>query len=215
MICNRCNKEHDGSFGSGKFCSRSCGTKFSNSKRILSDDTKRKISESTKSTVEKFKDQIVGDYTKIYLCTCKFSGVKWYSNKRKLIYPDLVDTKNHYANSAKFRFAISSFPKWFNTAANLINEYGWYSTPGSNKSGIKNLNGISRDHMYSINDGWINKIDPTLLKHPANCRLMQHKTNSSKNKNSSITLDELIQNIKKFECLYPDWQCVAIDTNNL
>lgn len=28
MICENCGKEHDGSFGSGRFCSRSCSCKF-------------------------------------------------------------------------------------------------------------------------------------------------------------------------------------------
>ena len=29
MICELCNKEHDGSFGSGRFCSRLCASRFS------------------------------------------------------------------------------------------------------------------------------------------------------------------------------------------
>ena len=29
MKCEVCGKEHDGSYGSGRFCSRSCGCKFS------------------------------------------------------------------------------------------------------------------------------------------------------------------------------------------
>lgn len=38
FICERCGKEHDGTFGSGRFCSRSCA----NSKKH-SEETKRKI----------------------------------------------------------------------------------------------------------------------------------------------------------------------------
>jgi hypothetical protein len=41
MICERCNKEHDGSFGSGRFCSRACANA-----RARSEETKRKIRES-------------------------------------------------------------------------------------------------------------------------------------------------------------------------
>ena len=43
MNCQKCNVEHTGSYGSGKFCSRSC----SNS-RIHSEETKRKVSNSLK-----------------------------------------------------------------------------------------------------------------------------------------------------------------------
>jgi hypothetical protein len=28
MICEFCGKEHDGSYGSGRFCSKSCCSKF-------------------------------------------------------------------------------------------------------------------------------------------------------------------------------------------
>jgi hypothetical protein len=56
------------------------------------------------------------------------------------------------------------------------------------------LSGVSRDHLYSILDGYTNKIDPKLLSHPANCRIMVHNGpngNNSKNSKSSITLEEL------------------------
>ena len=38
MKCERCGKEHDGSFGSGRFCSKSCANA-----RIMSTETKNKI----------------------------------------------------------------------------------------------------------------------------------------------------------------------------
>jgi G:T-mismatch repair DNA endonuclease (very short patch repair protein) len=37
-LCKRCNKEHDGSFGSGTFCSRACANK-----RVYTDDKKRLV----------------------------------------------------------------------------------------------------------------------------------------------------------------------------
>ncbi len=43
MLCLKCNSEHDGTFGSGRFCCRSCAN--SNTK---SPETKNKISESMK-----------------------------------------------------------------------------------------------------------------------------------------------------------------------
>ena len=41
MICEHCGKEHDGSFGSGRFCSRSCANSRKHSK-----ETKNKISKT-------------------------------------------------------------------------------------------------------------------------------------------------------------------------
>lgn len=56
FICERCGSEHDGSFGSGRFCSRSCANS-----RKHSDETKRKIKESTdRYVLEKFGDPDTG-----------------------------------------------------------------------------------------------------------------------------------------------------------
>ena len=43
MICEKCGKEHDGTFGSGRFCSRSCANAHFHSK-----EQKEKISNSVK-----------------------------------------------------------------------------------------------------------------------------------------------------------------------
>ena len=45
MKCEYCNKEHDGTFGSGRFCSRACANS-----RIPSTKTKNKISGTLKKT---------------------------------------------------------------------------------------------------------------------------------------------------------------------
>jgi len=46
MQCNRCNDEHDGSFGSGKFCSRSCANS-----RPMTEERQAKISAGVKQSV--------------------------------------------------------------------------------------------------------------------------------------------------------------------
>ena len=47
MKCIKCNKEHDGSFGSGKYCSRACANS-----RVRTEETKKKISEGVKTSVK-------------------------------------------------------------------------------------------------------------------------------------------------------------------
>lgn len=44
-LCEKCHKEHDGSFASGRFCSRSCANK-----QTHSEETKKKISHSIKNS---------------------------------------------------------------------------------------------------------------------------------------------------------------------
>ena len=46
MLCNTCNKEHDGRYGSGKYCCRGCANT-----RIRTDETRQKISASVKEGI--------------------------------------------------------------------------------------------------------------------------------------------------------------------
>ena len=69
---------------------------------------------------------------------------------------------------------------------------GWYTCPGQKrKHYAKNVNGISRDHSYSISEGLKNNINPLLLSHPANCKLMIHLDNKRKHSNCEIIIDKL------------------------
>lgn len=51
QICETCNKENDGFFGSGRFCSRSCANK-----RVHSKETKEKISKGVKTSEKWLKN---------------------------------------------------------------------------------------------------------------------------------------------------------------
>lgn len=101
-----------------------------------------------------------------------------------------------YRRKCAFKFALNSFPDEFDFT--LIEKYGWYS-PSNKKN---NLNGVSRDHMYSVREGFDNDIDPKILAHPANCKLMRHNDNVSKSSSSSITLDELLRRIDTWNKKY-------------
>lgn len=55
--------------------------------------------------------------------------------------------------------------------------------------------------MLSVREGFELGIDPKLISHPANCRLMKHTDNISKNKKSVITVEELLEKIKEFDVI--------------
>lgn len=62
-ICERCGKEHDGSFGTGRFCSRSCANT-----RVHSKETKEKTSKTLKnrsSSKYEGKASNIREYNKI------------------------------------------------------------------------------------------------------------------------------------------------------
>lgn len=49
---------------------------------------------------------------------------------------------------------------------------------------------------------YLSLIDPNIISHPANCQLLPHKTNVSKGKKNSITLEALLDLIEKWEEKY-------------
>ena len=101
-----------------------------------------------------------------------------------------------YKTLSKFNFNLADYKSEFDFS--LIKEHGWYSPTNKNN----NLGGVSRDHMLSVREGFELGIDPKLLAHPANCKLMIHNDNISKNKKSSITYEELLERIKYFNSKY-------------
>lgn len=75
MICERCGHEHDGSYGSGRFCSIGCANK-----RKHSEETKRKIGMNLKKPQENKK-------SKKYICDkCgkQFESLKWFRKNRHI-----------------------------------------------------------------------------------------------------------------------------------
>jgi len=76
----------------------------------------------------------------------------------------------------------------------LVQTYGIYNT--------KNKLGLVRDHIYSRREGYINNVFFEILRHPANCQLILHKTNCSKKSKSNITLEELFDRIRTYQFPY-------------
>lgn len=110
-----------------------------------------------------------------------------------------LDKKTQYYEDAQFKFYIYDYPDEFDLA--LVEKYGWYSTPGSRK-GVKNINGVSRDHMFSISEAFKLGVDPKIISHPANCHLLRHRANKAKNGSCSISLDELYERIERWNQNY-------------
>lgn len=217
VVCSTCGKEfvvreREKQFPKKDkyFCSRSCANK-----RERPQEVKDKIAKSLKVYkgtygIEK-KCVICGSVIhsksrKVRTCSKECHGILIKQNaekKMQQILEKIAGTKKeytlklrHYRNCCAFNFALNDYPDEFEFE--LIRENGWYSP--SNKG--NNLGGVSRDHMYSVKDGFENAIPPELLAHPANCKLVIHSENSSKNRNSCITLDELKERIALWDKKY-------------
>ena len=208
-----CNNDISYENRESEYCSRECSKKMINVNRKelglkynLSQETLIRLK---RSAIENFSKINYNDYLKrieeyllspkkckncdILLEYCKkdntFCSKECYKyNRRKN-----SDIYKSYKNYCKFRFNLADYPDEFDFS--LIRENGWYS-PTNKKN---NLGGVSRDHMLSVKEGFELGIDPKLLAHPANCKLMIHTENISKNKKSSITLEELLERIENFK----------------
>lgn len=186
--CPQCNTILNFKNKHNKFCNNSCSASYNNIRK-----KKKK-----KTIIKKIKSKIC----KVDFITCTVTG-KLYCSRgpnggHRQISPYTRTEKQKYYNDAKFMFNVYHYPKYFNLS--LIEKFGWYTCPGRKRKNLpKNTNGVSRDHMLSISEGFKNGYDPINLAHPANCQLLQHIDNKQKHGKSSITYDELLIRIKNWK----------------
>jgi len=211
LKCENCNIDHDGTYGSGRFCSLKCARGFStrNKRQEINDKVSKSLLGRTLKEEHRKKaiDALVRsgrivlkekNIKKCSSCECEMSCRP--SDKRKFCSPKCwinyteQNKKEYllYRQRCNFKFNVYDYPTKFDLR--LAESLGWYS-PSNKKN---NLDGVSRDHMYSVNDGFKNLVDPSIISHPANCCIIQHRSNQSKRAKSSITLEELMERIKNW-----------------
>lgn len=128
-------------------------------------------------------------------CAVKHRNYKYYSDSD----PDEYLLKKLYKHCCDFKFALNEFPEEFDFE--MINKYGWYKA----KNRGNNLNGISRDHIYSKIKALENWIDPYIISHPANCQLLRHNDNISKYIGCDLTFEDLVSKIKDWHNKYGEY----------
>lgn len=187
--CTLCGLSLEYTKRSNKFCSRSCAATWNNSNK---DYSTFKPGPAKHGSISK-------------QCAWCNSTFDTKSKKRKFCSSRCAtECKNaprranrtewqNYRADCQFRFSIKDYPTEFEF--DLINQHGWYSA--SNRG--NNLTGVSRDHMVSCRYGFENNLPVEHIRHPANCKLIIHTENSSKNKKNSITYDELLSRIKLWD----------------
>jgi len=190
-----------------KYCGHSCSATMVNSSRDYTWGDK--ISESLidyNNSNKRIPSKRVGNI-RLYEIVCKCGNS--FSNKRKEIKFCSTECRNkfrknknpsdkymQYRTLSNFKFNLSDYPNEFDFS--LIEKHGWYS-PSNKKN---NLNGVSRDHIFSVREGFEMDIDPNIISHPANCQLMVHNENISKNRRSDISYEDLLKRIEDFNQKY-------------
>ena len=207
--CKNCGNILKFDSESEKFCNHSCSASFTNKHRDVT--WQESISNGVKSYIEKNgyfgaillknkgnkkpkikPEKICRNCNSSFFTTNKFCSQECRRNYDRKD----MDSYRIYKSDTNFKFNLADYPEEFDFS--LIEKYGWYSPSNKNN----NLDGVSRDHMLSVREGFELGINPEIISHPANCELMIHRNNISKNKKSSITLEELLERIKNFEEKY-------------
>jgi hypothetical protein len=192
------------------FCDRQCkdnSTKLENGitkvwpKHYGKKETKEVKNKKTK--IRKFskilnvrKEDIVGNFSYVYFAQCK-KCPQWYtSHYQQKVYCNECIKINYklYKFASTFKFKQKDHPHLFNDK--LIKKYGWYQ-PTNTKSGQPNLNGLSWDHLFRVEEGFKLGISPEIMSHPANAELVPHSINQKRRK-SMINYDELLLRIEKY-----------------
>ena len=125
---------------------------------------------------------------------CSRSCAGYYNNTPSTT--QYMNDYKKYRNQAEFKFNLMDYPDYFEF--DLLIKFRMYDS-------IKNPNGISRDHIFSIKDGFDQQINPLIIAHPANCQLMRQNGingNGSKGSKSNISIVDLLENIDHFNAKY-------------
>ena len=202
--CRKCQNIIPRNSRNDLFCSVSC----SNASRNVT--WNNKMSNSRHEYLVKLGIR-KNDEKENYKLICKECNSEFCNKNKKIKYCSFkcrykkrrenTSEYQRYKSASQFKFSLNTYPNEFDF--DLIEKYGWYSPSNKNN----NISGISRDHMLSIRDGFDLKIDPILLSHPANCKLMIHSENITKNRKSSIDYNELLKRIEEFDLKYKISDC--------
>lgn len=233
MICENCQNDHAGKYGSGRFCSSKCARGYSTkskrseinnkvSKKLKGHESwnKGKIGCFTQEALEKFSERSkkmwenMSEETRLKYSKLRRESKGIYKIKickicnenKEILYSsrlcsDCKEPFRLYREKCSFSFNVYKYPDKFDL--DIIKKYGWYSPKNSK---FPNLNGISRDHQFSIADGFKQNIDPSYIRHPANCILLRHTDNQKKWAKSSISLNDLMKRIREFEIDYGKYE---------
>lgn len=171
------------------FCSRSCA----NSRGPRSESFKEKVRKKLTKEIEVRTCPVCEKEFQKKAVHCSKECAHFASRRKD------IETYRGYRVNASFRFSLNDYPDEFDFSK--IEKHGWYAPSTARKP---NLYGVSRDHIVSVMYGFENNIDPKIIAHPANCRLMSHSENVSKGSKSEMTIESLKKKITAWNNKYSE-----------
>lgn len=193
--CPKCQNIHT---RPGTYCSRSCANSrtWSTSDKILKSSSAKKSPSVLASNRSHERRKSISERMKALYASGKQCNLtkedKIKGGRAKPISTLDSSIEKDYRRLCKFMFSLSEYPDKFDFS--LIENHGWYLPTNRGN----NPNGVSRDHMLSIKEGWRNKVPAWKIAHPANCRLLLQRDNAKKQSQSIINETELDVLIAQF-----------------
>ena len=139
MICENCGKEHDGSFGSGRFCCRSCANT-----RKHSEETKQKIStgvHKSNKVNHKIEEYLKNpSYCKVCNKLLGYANVSGYCKECLLHAPELADYRKEHSKYAVK--CVKNHKSWMPRNQTSYAEKFWIT--------VLNNNNIKYEHDYTV-----------------------------------------------------------------
>ena len=159
---------------------------------------------------------------------CKYSKCKnskekggWFTPSKDQFFSRIYDLEKKDGNDGRYFYCPEGCKQkcclyYFRSDPNLLTKFKKYTKKVHRETNqnakvfynkIKNIElrgkkfGYALDHKYSIHDGFINDVDPKIVGYYKNLECIPELENLKKNKNSSITLEELMDDIGR---LYND-----------
>jgi len=136
------------------------------------------------------------EYTDFGMFLKKCVGISLFTHKNAVdnyyrkIGKSLTDEKRIYRKACAFIFDPYSIPT-IPGYEDLL-EHGMFHP-------VNNPAGMCRDHIISVEFGWRNKIDPSIISHPCNCQFLTNQDNITKNDKSGLLLDDLLIRISTID----------------
>lgn len=191
--CIQCEAGLEYSKRKNKFCCRSCSAIYNNARKDYTIIKTGPI-KSRKSTNKHcgYCNILFDTFNKNQI----FCNRTCSMNYKNALLREKRTAWQNYRADCQFKFNLVNYVDEFDFE--LIKKHGWYKAFNRGN----NLNGISRDHMVSCRYGFDNNLPTEDLRHPANCKLIPHTLNSSKNINNSITYEQLLDRIKEWDKKY-------------
>ena len=212
-ICLECLKPLDYDKRKNKFCNSSCSATYTNKNRseeeiklrveairkkhncdglnaIELHQHRRNLVNSKKLAVE-----VCGPICMVYLINCKKCSRDYYAWRQSSKYCTQCILNDRKIYRASCKFYLNNKDNSFLFNAELIKKYGWYAPHNSSKP---NLKGVTWDHLFRIEDGYLLNVNSAIMSHPANAELVPWEQNIARKK-SMITYDELLERIKLYE----------------